>query len=204
MAINLAFIDFVVPISVIKEKYPGGFERFVYDHRKSLGGVDYFDQHLFHTGAMSGEAIQSLKERWTALGFEETEVVDGKEVWKGYCVVESLLQRSPHPCHWLRVDENERVASLAGTDPGPIIGRRLFYEERKSREAKKKFKRDCLRLRWTAILIYRLWHFSSMVGWLTSWMIRQMEYEPTPESRMSGCSGNCQEARGYCGVGDGE
>jgi len=174
MAINLAFIDFVVPISTIKQKYPDGLERFIYDHRRSLGGVNYFDEHLFHTGAMSGDGITRLKDKWTALGFEETEVVDGKEHWKDFCVLESLLSRTSRPCPWLMVDEYERIGYLAGTDSGPVVGRRLF-ERRKSTEEKAKYERDRRRMRWVAILIYRLRHVSPvLVNRMTKWLIRQM------------------------------
>jgi hypothetical protein len=183
MSINLSFIDFVVPIARIKEKYTGGFEKFIYDHRRSLGGVDYFDQHLFHTGVMSVDSIERLKERWKALGFEDTEVIDGKEVWKDYCVFVSLLQRTIRPCHWLRVDENERAAYLAGTDPGPVVGRRLYYDRKKTKAAMARYKRDRRRMRWTAVLIYLSKNISPvLVAWLTSWLIRQMQWEPTVAS----------------------
>jgi len=174
MAINLAFIDFIVPISTIKQKYPDGFEKFVYDHRRSLGGVNYFDQHLFHTGAMSWEGVARLKEKWTSLGFQEAEVVDGKEVCKDFCVLESLLSKTSRPCSWLAIEEHHRFGYLAGTDAGPVVGRRLF-ERRKTKEEKAKYERDRRRMRWAAILIYRLRHVSpALVVRMTQWLIRQM------------------------------
>lgn len=53
MAIALEFIDFVVPISVIREKYPGGWEQCLKDHRQLIGGRVWFDAHLFRDGAMN-------------------------------------------------------------------------------------------------------------------------------------------------------
>ena len=126
MAINLANIDFIIQVSVIRKRYPGGLEKCLYDHSRSLGGVVYFDRHLFHTGAMSDDGIQKLIEKWSAMGFEATEVVNEEKRAKDFCIVQSLLSHISLPCHWLMINEGERYAYLVGTVPGPIAGRRLF------------------------------------------------------------------------------
>lgn len=179
MAINLCFIDFIVPITKIREIYPGGWEKCIYDNRKSLGGPVYFDEHLFHTGAMDPADIEKLIERWSALGFEGTEVIDGKRVWKDFCVVESLLSYSAYACRWLIFKEYERYAYLAGTEPGTIVGRRVIYERRKTRVAKSKFKMDCRRMRWKAYLIYKLRCFRPLTEKLYLSLVHQQEWEPT-------------------------
>ena len=38
MAIQLEVINFVVPIKIIKEKYPGGWEQCLKDHENLIGG----------------------------------------------------------------------------------------------------------------------------------------------------------------------
>ena len=39
MAIALEFIDFVVPIALIRQKYPGGWEQCLQDHERLIGGA---------------------------------------------------------------------------------------------------------------------------------------------------------------------
>jgi hypothetical protein len=46
MAISLEFIDFVVPISVIRARYPRGWERCFRDHESLVGGRVWFDQYF--------------------------------------------------------------------------------------------------------------------------------------------------------------
>jgi len=179
MAINLVFIDFIVPVAKIRKLYPGGWEKCLYDHRRALGGSVYFDKHLFHAGAMDPEGAETLVERWTALGFEATEEVDGKKVWKDFCVLESLLMLSSHPCQWLTINLEERAAHLAGTEPGPVAGRRLFHERRKTEQAKAAFRKSCRRMRWTALLQYRLRNVAgTLADLLNQWLMRQQVWEP--------------------------
>ena len=169
MAINLSFIDFIVPISTIRSKYQGGFGKCLYDHRKSLGGSVYFDKYLFHTGSMCPEDAENLIDKWSALGFEQTD----------FCVVESLLPSPNKSCQWLTINQDERTAHYSGTEAGPIAGRRLFYERRKTKESQAKFKKECRRMRWTALLIYRLRNINpALVARLESWLARQQIWDP--------------------------
>ena len=39
MAISLEFIDFIVPISIIHEKYPGGWKQCLIDYEYGIGGI---------------------------------------------------------------------------------------------------------------------------------------------------------------------
>ncbi|QQG64642.1 hypothetical protein [Desulfobulbus oligotrophicus] len=123
MAIALEFIDFVVPISVIREKYPEGWEQCLKDHRQLIGGRVWFDAHLFRDGAMNPLDIKSLLEEWTALGFEPTEKTDGQLFWKDCCVIESLFGGPTRPCSWIAMGDDGRSAYLKGTEPGNVIGR---------------------------------------------------------------------------------
>jgi len=38
MAIALEFIDFVVPIALIRQNYPGGWAQCLQDHERLIGG----------------------------------------------------------------------------------------------------------------------------------------------------------------------
>ena len=50
MSVALEFIDFIVPISTIREKYPGGWEQCLKDHSPLLGGRVWHDDHLLRNG----------------------------------------------------------------------------------------------------------------------------------------------------------
>ena len=123
MAVALEFIDFIVPIAVIREKYPGGWEQCLKDHERLIGGRVWYDDHLLRDGAMNPHDIESLIDEWTALGFQPMEERDGDRRWKDVCVVESMLGGPTLPCEWLTLGEDGRSAFLEGTDPGPTRSR---------------------------------------------------------------------------------
>lgn len=110
MAIALEFIDFIVPIAVIREKYPGGWEQYLQDHQCLIGVRIWFDDHLVRDGAMSPAAIAALVEEWSLAGLQPTEERNGERVWKDCCVVESMLGGTTLPCDWLVVAEDRASA----------------------------------------------------------------------------------------------
>lgn len=120
MAIALEFIDFVVPIALIRQKYPGGWAQCLQDHERLIGGRVWFDEHLLRDGAMSPADIESLVEEWTSLGFQPTAELDGQRIWQDCCVVESMLGGPTLPCDWLELSEDGRSAWTKGTQPGEI------------------------------------------------------------------------------------
>jgi hypothetical protein len=122
MSIALEYIDFVVPIRVIHEKYPGGWAQCLRDHAKLVGGQVWYDEHLFRDGAMSPSDVEAIVSRWEGLGFEPFEQADGMRKWKDVCVVESLLGGPTLPCDWISIDKETRTAFLAGTEPGGVAG----------------------------------------------------------------------------------
>lgn len=129
MAIALEFIDFVVPIQTIRNKYPGGWEQCLREHAPLIGGRVWYDEHLFRDGAMNPNDIRFLVERWAELGFELYEVRDGKKFWKDVCVIESMFGGPTLPCDWIIYDGDKRIAYLKGTEPGSIIGRGIIAEK---------------------------------------------------------------------------
>lgn len=120
MAIALEFIDFVVPIALIRQKYPGGWEQCLQDHERLIGGRVWFDEHLLRDGAMNPADIESLIEEWASLGFQPTAEIEGQRVWQDCCVVESMLGGLTLPCDWLELSEDGRSAWLKGTQRGNI------------------------------------------------------------------------------------
>ena len=124
MAIALEFIDFIVPIALVRQKYPGGLEQCLKDHERLIGGRVWFDDHLLRDGAMNPRDIKSLVDEWAGLGFQPTEERDGRNVWKDCCVVESMFGGCTLPCDWLEIAKDSQSAWLKGTSPGDIKGRR--------------------------------------------------------------------------------
>jgi hypothetical protein len=122
MAISLEFLNLVVPIHRIKEIYPDGWSGCLRDHAKSIGRIVWYDDHLFRTGAMDFDMMDHLIEKWTRLGFEATELVEGKTVWTDFCVLGSFGS-SQHQCPWLVVDRAERIAWMRDAERGEAIGR---------------------------------------------------------------------------------
>ncbi len=120
MAVALEFIDFIVPIAVLREKYPGGWEECLKDHERLIGGRVWYDEHLLRDGAMNPHDIESLIDEWTELGFQPMEERDGERTWKDVCVVESMFGGTTLPCDWLDVAEDGRSAWLKGSEPGEI------------------------------------------------------------------------------------
>ena len=128
MSIQLEFIDFIVPIATIKEKYPGGWEQCLRDHDYAIGGRIWYDEHLFRDGAMNSMDIKSLVEHWQSLGFI-THVTNEKgepTKWLDVCVCESLLGGVTLECDWIEYDSISGGAYLAGTSPSKLIGRKDF------------------------------------------------------------------------------
>jgi hypothetical protein len=125
MAIQLEFINLIVPMKTINAKYPGGWEACIEDHKDAIGGRIWYDDHLFRDGAMSPSDMQFLVTCWESLGFETKRDVDGTIFWQDVCVADALKGAS-RPCEWLSFMETERAVFFKGTDPGPVIGRHAF------------------------------------------------------------------------------
>lgn len=124
MAIAIEFVSLVIPIPCIKEKYPGGWDEFIADNTQRIGKIVWYDNHLCHAdGTMDSGDIDYLIEKWTDLGFDATEDIDGKTVWKDFCVFSSF-GGSDHICTWLCLDPCRRIAWLAGTEPGLVVSRK--------------------------------------------------------------------------------
>ncbi len=124
MAIQLEFINLIVPIKTIREKYPGGWEQCLVDHKHLVGGRIWYDDNLFRDGAMSPADMKHLVDEWERRGFRTRDDKDNPGKWVDVCVVEALFGGATLPCHWIEVDGN--TAFLKGTSRGEVIGRDNF------------------------------------------------------------------------------
>lgn len=119
MAIALEFFNFVVPIKLIRQKYPGGWEQCLRDHRHLLNGRVWFDEHLFRNGSMGPPGIESLIEEWESRGFECFVQKDGRDCWNEVAVCES--GGASLECDWLGFNHETRAAYLIGEDEGQVV-----------------------------------------------------------------------------------
>jgi len=122
MAIVTEFLDFIVPIKVIDEKYPGGWAQCLGDHKGLIGGRVWFDKHLFRDGAMNPMDIELLVNHWTDLGSHCITDKNGESEWQDVCVFEGLFGGATLKCDWIDFDKKSRVAFLKGTEPGEVCG----------------------------------------------------------------------------------
>lgn len=123
MAVMTEFIDLIVPIAVIEEKYPGGWERCLSDHKPAIGGRVWYDGYLFRDGAMNPEAMEALLNEWWKLGFECYTEKEGRKYWNDVCVYDGNQGVLNMPCDWLAEDRATRSVYLKGTVMGEIKGR---------------------------------------------------------------------------------
>ena len=123
MAVRLEFIDVLVPVHVIEERYPGGFQQCLADHRPLIGRRIWHDGQLLRDGALDPKGAMALVEGWQALGVEPLMWVDRKLAWKDVCVVDTAAGGPTIACDWLDWDPKQRVAWLRGAARGVVVGR---------------------------------------------------------------------------------
>lgn len=121
MAIATEFIDLIIPIHIIRDKYPGGWEQCLKDHENLIDGRVWYDEYLFRDGAMNPMDIEHLIESWEAMGFEAIIEKNGKKYWSDMCVCEGLFGGATLECEWLGMDRATRSAFLIGAEPGEVI-----------------------------------------------------------------------------------
>lgn len=126
VAVALEFINFIVPIFVIKMKYPGGWGQCLKDHDDLIGETLWYDDYLLRNGAMSSVGIEDLVKYWTELGLTPISIVEGKRTWSDCCVIEHMFGGLTLDCSWIGITEDGRAAFLKGTEPGSIVGRTAF------------------------------------------------------------------------------
>jgi len=121
MSIQLEFINLIVPIKTIEEKYPGGWEKCLTDHIDLIGGRVWYDEFLFRDGAMNPMDIGHLVKQWEKFGFHTHDGGDKPTKWIDVCVVEVMFGGATLPCDWIEVDGD--IAYLRNESKGEAIGR---------------------------------------------------------------------------------
>lgn len=122
MSIKIMFINFIVPIKTIKEKYLGGWEQCLLDHKELIGGRVYYDEHLFRDGAMNPMDMRNIIAKWGKLGFH---IHDGDK-WVDACVVEGIFGRPIFPCDWIGIDVDEDTVFLKREPRGDVVSYKNF------------------------------------------------------------------------------
>jgi len=117
MALALACINFITPISVVEKKYPGGWEQCKKDYARALS----YDDHLMRICSMSPREMELLVNHWGTMGFETYVECGDKAFWSECCIVDQLAGITL-PCDWLMIANDKQSVYLRGTDPGEVIG----------------------------------------------------------------------------------
>lgn len=124
MSVALEFYNFLVPISTIERKYPGGWERCLKDYEDSAA---WYDGYLLRLGSANSMDVEDIADEWKKMKFKGVELRDGRLVWEDFCTVEPDTES--WPCEWLEIDPERSCAYLRGTDPDGVIYGMLFPEE---------------------------------------------------------------------------
>jgi len=118
MAIELEFIDCIVPIKTIDKKYSGGWKQCLKDFEGTIGGRAWYDEHLFRTGTMNDMDMIMLSRYWKDMGFRTHYKTSKYSIkWLDVCILGGY---ESFPCDWLEVEGN--IAYLKGKPRGEIMG----------------------------------------------------------------------------------
>ena len=125
MPVALEFYSLIIPIATIERKYRGGWEKCLRDHESLIA---WYDEHLFRMGgAMNPMDAENLLKYCKKIGFQPTEIKNGREVWKDVCIV-GLFQENSLP-EWLELHPEKCCAYLKGTDPDGLVYGSLYNDD---------------------------------------------------------------------------
>lgn len=118
MAVFIQFINVVVPVSVLNEKYPDGLEGYIRDHG---GGTFCCDGHLTRVGFMMPHGVEQFLIELENRGLT---LMEGDD-WKDVAIVAQPSPRATAGCSWVAVGrmlEGPDFACLRDDvgDPGEI------------------------------------------------------------------------------------
>ncbi len=126
MAVELEFINVIVRIDAIREKFPGGWGAFLQDFGWRIGSIGWYDDHLYREGAMNPEDTKCLVDQWIDLGLQVYREENGKPVeWIDICVTDTFFGPTLK-CDWLQFSDDGHAAYLVGTEPGEVKNRHHF------------------------------------------------------------------------------
>lgn len=119
MTIHAEFLNFIVPRKVIEKKYPGGWNKCLADHKREIGEIVWFDDHLFRYGSKEYSTIANMLREWEKHGFVCVEMRQAKKYWTDICIYASK-QCSDIDCEWL--DYCSAGVFLKGCPAGKLVG----------------------------------------------------------------------------------
>ena len=117
MAIDLEFLNFIVPISVIERKYPGGWQQCRTDYIGETGGPSRHDDQLFRLGAMDPLSMGLMVREWEEMGFQIERKVKGESRWNHGCIIGAGECAPTLPCAWLMVADDGMSARMKPGHP---------------------------------------------------------------------------------------
>lgn len=114
MSIRLEFINLIIPRKIIEKKYTGGWKQCLLDRQVSIDcGSNWYDDHLFRTGAMNAMDIECMLTDLEGMGFKPYKG-RGKDLkWNDVCVVDTSSGKPTLQCDWIEIRDGK--ASLKGT-----------------------------------------------------------------------------------------
>ena len=110
LAVQIEFLNMIIPIAVIDKKYLGGWEQYRKDNGFSATESDDFsDGELHRLGAMDEFSLQLIVSEWKSRGLKGFVGSGEKKTWKDYCLFDSFT--GPSHCDWLSFDAKEGTVS---------------------------------------------------------------------------------------------
>lgn len=116
MAIELEFINIIIPIEKINRLYPGGFNKFLKDKNieKNPHGKYWYDDHLFRDGAMNPNDAGYITKELEKLGFKAKD--EQTKEWKDFAVISSFFISKKTNCKWLRYNSENGTVEYKNLD----------------------------------------------------------------------------------------
>ena len=105
MVLKLSNLDYIIRLDAADERFPGGREALIEEHRDRIGRTAFFDYDLINLQSLSGvQGIRLLDNYYEEKGLRLTEIVRGVRVAKDRVYTSGQTGWS-EPCDWLGVNE---------------------------------------------------------------------------------------------------
>ncbi|HOY69070.1 MAG TPA: hypothetical protein PLP29_19500 [Candidatus Ozemobacteraceae bacterium] len=117
MAVQLEFINILVPFSAIERVHQGGAEGFRKEYEDHPGV--WWDRFLFRCGSMNSIDLILWLEELEKHGLSRFRTYAGKRI-AGDIALATIEFGIEGNCSWLSIDRAQGIAWLSGTEPGEI------------------------------------------------------------------------------------
>ena len=95
MAIELAYMNLIIPIEKIEKHYPGGFKQYKIDNKKN---INEYDDYIVMKRAIGMKEIESFAKECEDFGLVGVVEKNGEKQWQDFCIID--IVPTP-PCDWL-------------------------------------------------------------------------------------------------------